>query len=202
MKNICAVVNCNKDVHGRGYCTKHYQQFKSSGIVTSSTRTKRDPNEFVVVGSDCFIKLFDDRGLELASAVIDADDIALVIQFKWRLIGEKRYAHSWKCRAYLHNIISGGVLVDHIDGDPLNNRRANLRLATASENGMNRGKQSNNTSGYKGVVFDKQKGKWAARICANKKTHHIGYFDDPLSAALAYNKEAKQIHGNFANINA
>lgn len=198
MRNTCSVPGCMSFVHGNGYCNRHYLQSRTNKGITTNARTKREPNEFVLDDVDCHITLFDDRGNEIAKAVIDAADIDLVRAFKWRLIGKKLYVHSWKCKAYLHNVIAGGIIVDHIDGNPLNNRRANLRLASISQNGMNRGKQTNNTSGYKGVTFNKRNGKWAARICTNGVTKHIGYFDDAHSASLAYSDAAARDHGRFA----
>ena len=201
MKNICSVTGCSSFVHGNNYCKRHYCQSRTDKGVTTNTRTKRDPNNFVVIGKDCFIELYDARGNILAATVIDAADIDLVKHFKWRFLSAKRYVHSWKGKAYIHNIIAGSIGIDHIDGNPLNNRRANLRLASTSQNGMNRGKQANNTSGFKGVLFDKRAGRWMARICVNRKVKHVGYFHDAHSAALAYNEAATHHHGVFAKLN-
>jgi len=94
-----------------------------------------------------------------------------------------------------------GEQVDHIDHDPLNNRRENLRLATASENQHNQPKQANNTSGYKGVYFNKPAQKWLAQVAVNGKRVHLGYFDTPEAAAAAYDTAAQTLHGTFACVN-
>lgn len=97
-------------------------------------------------------------------------------------------------RSLLHS-----ELVDHIDGNPLNNCRDNLRIATHSQNLMNKGKQSTNTSGYKGVSWHKGARKWAAQIIVNGKRLYIGEFKTPEEAHVAYCEAAKELHGEFAN---
>lgn len=102
----------------------------------------------------------------------------------------------------LHRVIldaPAGVDVDHINGDGLDNRRANLRLATESENLRNQGKHKNNKSGYKGVHL--YKGKWVAQIQHHGRHHHLGVYDDPVEAARAYDKAANELHGTFAKPN-
>ena len=94
-----------------------------------------------------------------------------------------------------------GEQVDHIDHDPLNNRRENLRLATNSENQHNQPKYANNTSGYKGVSFREDRQKWLAQVAVNGKRIHLGYFDTPEAAAAAYDTAAQTLHGTFACVN-
>jgi hypothetical protein len=88
---------------------------------------------------------------------------------------------------------------DHINGDTLDNRRENLRIASASENGSNRGKQKNNTSGYKGVRI--KNNKYAAYIVVKKKQFHLGTFENETDAAKAYNIAAAKYFGSFAKLN-
>lgn len=90
--------------------------------------------------------------------------------------------------------------IDHIDMDITNNRISNLRLATRSQNQCNRGVQSNNTSGHKGVSFDKKQKKWHAYIKINNKRKHIGYFKILSDACKNYCKWAKILHGDFMRI--
>jgi hypothetical protein len=82
--------------------------------------------------------------------------------------------------------------IDHIDGDPSNNRIENLRPATHSENNLNRGKHKRNTSGYKGVTWVASEGRYSARIAIGKKRFFLGYFDDPKEAHQAYCDFAKE----------
>ena len=85
---------------------------------------------------------------------------------------------------------------DHIDQDKTNNRIANLRTATRSENKQNVGLQRNNTSGYRGVTWCKQRCKWRAGIKLNRKLRHLGYFTDVVDATAAYAAAAIMFHPN------
>ena len=87
--------------------------------------------------------------------------------------------------------------VDHIDGNRLNNQRSNLRLATSSQNKMNRGPRVDCKSGYKGVSWHKQRNKWTARIMADNKYIHLGLFENVIDAAQSYNIAAKKYHKEF-----
>ena len=92
-----------------------------------------------------------------------------------------------------------GLQVDHVDGNGLNNRRSNLRIATGGENSRNQRLAKNNISGYKGVRWEAN--KWRARIMLNDKLKHLGYFTDPIEAAKAYDKAAVELFGEFARLN-
>lgn len=89
--------------------------------------------------------------------------------------------------------------IDHIDGNPLNNKIENLRPATKAQNCRNRGKSKTNKSGYKGVNWHKPNKKWVAKIRANDKNIHLGYFEDIELAHIAYSKAALFYHKEFAH---
>lgn len=105
----------------------------------------------------------------------------------------------------MHHIVSGrpksGYISDHINGNRLDNRRENLRFCTLSQNSMNRGMRNDNKSGYKGVSYYRNNGKWRACIRINGKTKHLGYFPSIESAAVAYNLGAKKFFGEYSKIN-
>ena len=90
------------------------------------------------------------------------------------------------------------IHIDHIDGDKLNNRIANLRLASRSENLRNRGKQSDNTSGWCGVSLNKDTGTFKAFITLENYAYHLGLYRSPEIAAAVYAYVCQQIHGEFA----
>lgn len=107
-------------------------------------------------------------------------------------------------RVYLHRWLMNaqpGQLVDHIDGNPLNNRRRNLRLVTRSQNQANRRRNANSRSRYKGVTWHKHKKKWLARIQVEGRRITIGYFDTPLLAAHMYDAFARSHFGEYARTN-
>lgn len=88
--------------------------------------------------------------------------------------------------------------VDHIDMNKLNNHYLNLRMCTKSQNAMNRTKQIDNKSGFKGVYWNTQKNKWIAQCKKDGKQHYLGSYDNKLDAARAYMEGAKKLHGEFA----
>ena len=87
-------------------------------------------------------------------------------------------------------------LIDHINGNKLDNRIENLRAATQSQNCMNRCQRSDNKSGVKGVM--RKKGKWYGCVTLDQKVHSAGYFDRKEDAAAAVDKLRKELHGKFA----
>ena len=102
----------------------------------------------------------------------------------------------------LHQVIMNapkGFVVDHINGDPLDNRRCNLRICTQEDNKINRCIYKNNTSGYKGVSKHAN-GKWQSEITKNGKSKYLGLFPTPELAYAAYCKAALELHGEFARL--
>lgn len=88
--------------------------------------------------------------------------------------------------------------VDHIDGDPSNNRWSNLRPASRTMNLGNQKRRKDNRSGHKGVMWDSQKRQWYASIRRDNKKYHLGYFQDPAQAHKAYMDKAVTLFGEFA----
>ncbi len=95
-----------------------------------------------------------------------------------------------------------GLLVDHRNNNTLDNRRANLRPATSSQNMVNRRRdKSKNSSQFRGVRFRKERGRWSAQITINGKTFWLGSYDNEIDAARAYDRAAMKYHGEFAKLN-
>jgi hypothetical protein len=99
----------------------------------------------------------------------------------------------------LHEI--GIKIVDHRDRNGLNNQRSNLRITDKQLNGHNGNIRKNNSSGYRGVNWDKKTNKWLARIRINNKRINLGRFRDISSAAIAYDKAAISFYGKEATLN-
>ena len=112
------------------------------------------------------------------------------------LDGSQRKAHrlAW---LYMTGSFPKGIL-DHIDGNRTNNKWENLREVSYSQNGMNSSFRKSNTSGYKGVSFDKKYQKYEAYIWKDNKKKHLGYYDCPLAANDAYMKASEVMHGEYA----
>lgn len=138
----------------------------------------------------------------------------LVKDFKWHYAAKGYAAHSTyigpdpnkkgkyiRSCVYMHQAILGAKGIDHRDGNRLNNQCSNLRPATQSQNLYNKSKQSNNTSGYKGVNWHIQTKKWRASITVNGKQKHLGLYITSELAAQAYNEIALKHHGEFAKLN-
>lgn len=92
--------------------------------------------------------------------------------------------------------------VDHINGNRADNRFANLRNASQTQNNRNNRMKSTNTSGFKGVSWSTPLKKWRATITTNRITQQLGGFEHAQDAALAYDNAARQLHGQFAKTNA
>lgn len=146
-------------------------------------------------------------------AIVDACDIERVAQHSWCTVNTKhgRYAQATipteenpERRVYMHRFLMDApdsVEVDHENGDKLDNRRSNLRLCTRAQNSHNTGLTRANTSGFKGVSFCKQTGRWVAQIQAQGRYIKIGRFDTPNAAACAYDTAARKYQGEFARLN-
>lgn len=138
------------------------------------------------------------------SFIFDPGDENIVRQHAWSLArGHVRAAENGK-NIYLHRLIMGAAeneQVDHINMDKTDNRRCNLRLASHAENQRNKGLRADSTTGFKGVCFDKRAGNYVAYINADGVRTYLGRFSDKYKAAKAYDKAAKELHGDFARLN-
>jgi len=144
-------------------------------------------------------------------AVVDDEDFEILNQHKWSALKCKNKFYA-KRRLTLpggnqktilmHRVIIGladtKILCDHRDGNGLNNQKHNLRACSHSENLSNRGANSNNTSGHKGVSWNKYCKKWEAYIKKDGKKKNLGLFADIQDAARAYDAAAKIYFGEFA----
>ncbi|MFN7608169.1 MAG: HNH endonuclease [Ralstonia sp.] len=145
-------------------------------------------------------------------AVIDAVDIPLVAGFGWFAIvnGRTVYAArnvslaSGKRRMMgMHRMLMGdptGVQIDHRDGNGLNNRKTNIRIATPAQNQHNQRRRRDNTSGLKGVTWHKASAKWQARVWSGGKRIYLGLFDTPEAAHDMYAEAVCRFHGEFGRL--
>jgi hypothetical protein len=150
-------------------------------------------NNYKILGKD--VEILCARGKRV---LIDQQALVLMSKFgRVSISGEESrpYATIWngEKNQLLHRIIaeaSQGVIVDHLDGNGLNNTKRNLRITTKSGNSIRRDKQlaSNNKSGFRGVYFYKRDKKWIAQTKIFGKPKYLGRFDTPLEASFAFEK--------------
>lgn len=149
-------------------------------------------------------------------ALVDLDDYDRLSRYKWHTVnargtfyavrntGQRRGQKRIVVKMHREVLkVPDGMFVDHINHNGLDNRKANLRPATQAQNARNRRKarRGNVHSKYKGLTWYKSQKRWAVRIMADRKSRFIGYFDDELDAARAYDQAARKYHGRFASLN-
>lgn len=151
-------------------------------------------------------------------ALVDDVDFEWLNQRKWWALWSRQTKSYYAVRCVYHpstqktetvrmhrqilGLVKGDKMYgDHINRDTLDNQRSNLRVATRSENQRNRGLQSNNTSGYRGVWYFAKCRRWQSYIKVHGKRRHLGLFLTAEEAALAYNRAAVELHGEFAVLN-
>jgi hypothetical protein len=175
--------------------------FRTTIIVDDGISTPENPGMLICTPADL-------------PFLIDAEDWPRISGFKWSVSsdgGTRMYVSTrfGKKKTYLHRLIleaPNGRRVDHRNGDSLDNRKANLRLATHQQNMFNRRKSHTfkgkpTASYYKGVTWDRSCGRYKAQIIKNGINHYLGHFHDPRKAALAYDHAALERFGEFAQTN-
>jgi hypothetical protein len=141
-------------------------------------------------------------------AKVDDDDFEKLKSYKYCL-SSHGYAQRNICvsgkwtTVSMHRDVMGTdkSLIDHIDGNPLNNTKENLRIANYQLNARNAKSKSGTVSKFKGVTYVKESNKWRVRICINGRNKQIGYFRDEIEAAKAYDDKAFELFGEFARLN-
>jgi hypothetical protein len=141
-------------------------------------------------------------------ALVDDEDYEELMKYRWKANVRGEH-HVYASRSVIvggrkgkwttimmHRFVTHadpGLVVDHINGNTLDNRKENLRVCEQRFNAMNRRSHSEKTSRFKGVFLDKKSGRWIAGIRYNRAHRHLGYFDREIDAALAYNESAESL---------
>lgn len=138
---------------------------------------------------------------------MDDEDYGWLNEYKWHISNGYAIAHFYqnekRTTKRMHRLIMNepqNFQIDHINRNKLNNTKINLRVVTNSQNQMNSPKQKG-SSKFKGVWWHKNTMKWVSVIKANKIKYYLGYFENEEDAARAYNKKAKEVHGEYAYLN-
>lgn len=191
---ICSVEGCNRKHHANGYCERHNRQVQEKGhIYGLINKTKFDPNAYEIEGNICKIFLCDERGTVKGAAMIDVSDMDRTIKRKWHL-ARTGYAVSDNLNMapfIMRTETDKNIVIDHINQNKLDNRKVNLRITNKSINAFNTKMRVDNTSGYRGVSWDKEKNKWCARITINGKQRQIGRYSD-IDDAISARKNAER----------
>jgi hypothetical protein len=144
-------------------------------------------------------------------AIVDDEDFERVSDYTWYLTQKGYVVHSLdpKTKLWLARFImraTPGRLVDHRNHNLLDNRKSQLRLATKKENNRNQTVRSPRkprcSSKFKGVFWHKRDQAWRAQIGVNRRRIWLGNFDTEREAAMAYNKAAARLHGEFCCLNS
>lgn len=143
--------------------------------------------------------------------MVDDEDYIYLNKYKWcfssqgyvvrnssRKLGKQK---TIRMHRLLLNVTDPKIMVDHIDGNPLNNQKSNLRNCTPSQNQANKKKTRKNSSGYKGVYWVKSRKSWVAHIEVNGRCIYAGCGKTAKDAAIKYNEAAKKYFGEFAKLN-
>lgn len=188
---ICDI--CGKELTKKncmqGYvlCSKHmHQLFKQGKFLDNIQRTNKDLNDYKILDNQTVkFNLYNQRNEYIDSFSIDLEDIEKVKYHKWRKshnhvvtgqpnLGRQRELSHIILGLSKEDIQEKKIVVDHIDGNPLNNKKNNLRICSQKENILNKSFMSNNTSGFIGVSYKKDRGTYDPEIRIDKKRCHLG----------------------------
>lgn len=147
-------------------------------------------------------------------ATVDEADFAELSRHTWYAFTSKEHWYAarkagrldvdvpYRSVIFMHKqLLNTNSLVDHKDGNGLNNVRANLRPATYSQNNCNRNSRIGSSSKFLGVIWDKSRSLWQAKLTYQGVVRHLGRFSSEEEAAKVYDAAAKQLYGEFANPN-
>jgi hypothetical protein len=197
---LCTVDDCDNKYLARGYCRRHYSRWYKGKDITGSTHF----DERIAVIDGDTVKIPIGLNAKDGYALVDPENASLS-RHKWFLGGSGYPAtNTSKGVVNMHKFVIGsedGFVTDHVNTNKLDNRRANLRLVTRSQNNTNRGANKvRKDSKYKGVILHSS-GRWTAKIGFNNKRISLGYFDTEKEAANAYDKAALVYHREYAYVN-
>ena len=209
---ICGITSVYKRIEyvteaEKYLCDKHRMQFSNHGkFFDKSPRGIFDKNEIRIYTDYAEIDTYDQYGNVVTTFKIDLDNVDLARSRKWRTVFKlnKPYLFSGNqhtSRVYFHRLIidCDNMQVDHISGDTSDNRKQNLRIVTIQDNMKNLQKKSNNTSGIRGVSFDKKKNRWKVDFTYEKIRIYPHPFKEKSEAVYCRYCFEKQLLGEYRN---
>lgn len=190
-------------------CARHYQQYYRHGKISnsSSENYRFNKNDVLDLGNGVSeIILLDYLGHYKGSTIVDTEDIKMLSAYKWHIndqgyaLGSRR-SNGSKEHIRMHRFLmnaSEDLVVDHINGNRLDNRKSNLRICTKHQNSISHHRIAKNDSGCLGVYLDKNTNKWTSAITVNCKTVHLGSFHSKEEAIQARLAAEDKYYGEFA----
>lgn len=190
-----------------------HQIQKYGRFLDNNPRSASDPNTYRIDGDVGIFDVYNQKNTKVAEFIVDKEDVAKVKTYRWRLsygrIVTGNHTKSHPTTYLTHLLLNMEKTdythkIDHIDGDPLNNKKENLRVCTQGENVLNKTRVSNNTSGIIGVHPDHRKERkhhWCAEIRMNYHRWHLGAYLTIEEAAYARHVAEQALFGEFRNTN-
>ena len=167
---------------------------------TGRTDAMENNNKYTICGNIAILKMKGDQ-----ECLISVESLEKIRPYTWCVEGtgyamSRTFGRAVKMHRLVVNAGKGDY-VDHIDGNRLNNTLSNLRICSKKQNEYNSKIRADNSSGFKGVSFDKRKDKYRAYINKDGHQYHLGYFWSAEDAAQAYNLMAQEFFGEYARLN-
>lgn len=184
-------ITTTKYIDGKLVCNKHYNQFKRHNkFLDSNPRTTKDLNAFVIDEDLVIFDVYNKESIKISEFIIDVDDLEKVRYHKWRIdaygyIVSGQGDKIIRLQRLIMDVTDPNFVVDHINNNPLDNRKSNLRICTTLENNLNKIDSGRNTSGILGLYWSNKRKKWCPEIRYNNKRVHLGRWDDINEAAVA-----------------
>ena len=200
-------VNKKIRMDGHTLCYKHMHQLHKYGkFLDNIPRTNSDLNDYVVSDGVAYFNLYNQKNEKIATFIIDVCDIQKVEYHKWRL----SHGHvvtglpsKGQQRDLSHVVLDiqkdDSVVIDHINGDPLDNTRGNLRICSQGENVLNKRFMSNNTTGFIGVSYKKDRDRYDPEIRFGYTRCHLGMTKTIEEAVYKRYIAEKLLFGEYAN---
>lgn len=200
-KDKCKCDWCNEEAKHCGWCNKHYQQVKTYG---HPVHTRMDKHTYYIKDGSAYIPVYNEQHEVYAEIIVDIEDAELVCQYKWHP-KTNDYNHvegkiNGKCvrlHRFILNVTDEDKIVDHINRNPLDNRKSNLRVTDTKGNARNQTKPKSNTSGYKNISM--RNGKYRVTITKDYKRYELGMYTTLEEAIEVRDKKLKELHGEFAS---
>lgn len=195
-------------LYGHILCNKHMHQLLKYGhALDNNPRTQNDLNDYVIKNNCAYFNIYNQKCDLVGFFIIDLDDIELVKYHKWRFSTSGHVvtgSGAGNIRDLSHIIMQipkeeDSTVVDHINGNPIDNRKSNLRICTQSQNSLNKSHVSNNTTGIIGVSYDKCRNAYAPEIRIGKKRVHLGRYKTMEEAAYVRFVAEQYLFKEFAN---